>query len=101
MPPDEAGTIHPLAEAAGLDVIFLLAPTSTAKRETAVGRLSHGFIYHVSMTGSTSAQLTDQEAVAKKGREVLRSTKTPAAEGVGIATPRDARQVGANTDRAL
>src|SRR2546422_9277365 len=37
MPPDEAGTIHPLAEAAGLDVIFLLAPTSTARREK-IGR---------------------------------------------------------------
>ncbi|HEX9284806.1 MAG TPA: tryptophan synthase subunit alpha, partial [Nitrospirales bacterium] len=33
MPTDEAGTIHPLAEAAGLDVIFLLAPTSTGKRQ--------------------------------------------------------------------
>src|SRR6266540_764604 len=49
MPTDEAGTIHPLAEAAGLDVIFLLAPPSTAKREMAVARLSHGFIYYVSL----------------------------------------------------
>src|SRR3989449_8384155 len=47
MPPDEAGTIHPLAEKGGLDVIFLLAPTSTAKRQTSVRRLSGRLIYYV------------------------------------------------------
>src|SRR3989441_4480204 len=91
MPPDEAGTIHPLAEAAGLDVIFLLAPTSTAKRETAVARLSHGFIYYVSLTGITGAKLTDKADVEKKVREIRRYTKTPVAVGFGIATPQDAR----------
>src|SRR5437773_12048827 len=93
MPPDEAGTIHPLAEAAGLDVIFLLAPTSTAKRETAVARLSRGFIYYVSLTGITGAKLTDKADVEKKVREIRRYTKTPIAVGFGIATPDAVREV--------
>jgi tryptophan synthase alpha chain len=101
MPPEEAGTIHPLAEAAGLDVIFLLAPTSTAKRETAVARLSRGFIYYVSLTGITGAKLTDKADVEKKVREIRGYTKTPVAVGFGIATPEDARQVARIADGVI
>src|SRR3989454_5032441 len=66
MPPGEAGTVHPLAEAAGPAGIFLLAPTSTARREIAVARLSRGFIYYLSLTGITGAELTDKADVEKK-----------------------------------
>src|SRR5206468_9745124 len=101
MPPDEAGTIHPLADAAGLDVIFLLAPTSTARRETAVARLSRGFIYYASLTGITGAKLTDKADVEKKVREIRRYTKTPVAVGFGIATPEDARAVARIADGVI
>ena len=101
MPPDEAGTIHPLAEKAGLDVIFLLAPTSTAKRQTSVARLSRGFIYYVSLTGITGAKLTDKADVEKKVREIRRYTKTPVAVGFGIATPEDARAVARIADGVI
>ncbi len=101
MPPEEAGTIHPVAEAAGLDVIFLLAPTSTAKRETAVARLSRGFIYYVSLTGITGAKLTDKADVEKKVREIRGYTKTPVAVGFGIATPEDAREVARIADGVI
>src|SRR5438105_764168 len=46
MPPDESGALRPLAEKAGLDIIFLLAPTSTTKRQSSVARLSRGFVYY-------------------------------------------------------
>jgi len=101
MPPEEAGTIHPVAEAAGLDVIFLLAPTSAAKRETAVARLSRGFIYYVSLTGITGAKLTDKADVEKKVREIRGYTKTPVAVGFGIATPEDAREVARIADGVI
>jgi tryptophan synthase alpha chain len=101
MPTDEAGTIHPLAEAAGLDVIFLLAPTSPSKRQVAVARLSRGFIYYVSLTGITGAKLTDKVDVGKKVREIRRYTKTPVAVGFGIATPDDARQVAQVADGVI
>jgi tryptophan synthase alpha chain len=101
MPPDEAGTIHPLAAAAGLDVIFLLAPTSTARRETAVARLSRGFIYYVSLTGITGAKLTDKADVERKVREIRGYTKTPVAVGFGIATPEDAREVARIADGVI
>ena len=101
MPPDEAGTIRPLAEKAGLDVIFLLAPTSTAKRQTSVARLSRGFIYYVSLTGITGAKLTDKADVGQKVREIRRYTKTPVAVGFGIATPEDAREVARIADGVI
>src|SRR5207245_9924640 len=101
MPPEEAGTIHPVAEAAGLDVIFLLAPTSTAKRETAVARLSRGFIYYDSLTGITGAKLTDKADVEKKVRDIRGAPKTPVAEGLGIATPEDAREVARIADGVI
>ncbi len=98
MPPDEAGTLRPLAEKAGLDVIFLLAPTSTAKRQVTVARLSHGFIYYVSLTGITGATLMDKAGVGKNVREIRRYTTTPVVVGFGIATPDDARQVAQVAD---
>ena len=101
MPPDEAGTLRPLAEAVGLDVIFLLAPTSTAKRQAWVARLSRGFIYYVSLTGITGAKLTDKAEVGKKVREIRRYTKTPVAVGFGIATPDDAKQVAQIADGVI
>src|SRR3989442_5125077 len=63
MPPERPGPIHPLAEKAGLDVIFLLAPTSTAKRQTSVSSLSRGFIYYFVTTGINGAKLTDKADV--------------------------------------
>ena len=101
MPPDEAGTLRPLADKAGLDVIFLLAPTSTAKRQAGVARLSRGFIYYVSLTGITGAKLTDKADVEKKVREIRRYTKTPVAVGFGIATPDDARAVAKIADGVI
>jgi tryptophan synthase alpha chain len=101
MPTDEAGTIHPLAEAAGLDVIFLLAPTSTGKRQASVARLSRGFIYYVSLTGITGAEITDRAEVGKKVQEIRRYTKTPVAVGFGIKTPEDAREVARIADGVI
>jgi tryptophan synthase alpha chain len=101
MPTDEAGTIHPLAETAGLDVIFLLAPTSTGKRQASVARLSHGFIYYVSLTGITGAKITDRAEVGKKVQEIRRHSKTPVAVGFGIKTPEDAREVARIADGVI
>jgi tryptophan synthase alpha chain len=101
MPPEEAGTLRPLAEKAGLDVIFLLAPTSTAKRQASVARASRGFVYYVSLTGITGAKITDRAEVGKKVQEIRRHTKTPVAVGFGIKTPEDAREVARIADGVI
>ena len=101
LPPDEAVSLRALAQEAGLDVIFLVAPTSPAKRQAAIARLSQGFIYYVSLTGITGAKLTDKVDVEKKVREIRRYSKTPVAVGFGITTPEDTRQVANFADGVI
>jgi tryptophan synthase alpha chain len=101
LPPDEAGSLRALAQEAGLDVIFLLAPTSPTKRQASIARLSKGFIYYVSLTGITGATLTDKSEVEKKVREIRRHATTPVAVGFGIATPEDARAVASFADGVI
>lgn len=93
LPPDEADVLRTAAQAEGLDLIFLLAPTSHGKRQAAIARLSQGFIYYVSLTGITGATLMDTKDVEKKVKEIRQYTQTPVAVGFGIATPEDAREV--------
>ena len=101
LPPDEAGSLRALAQETGLDVIFLLAPTSPTKRQASIARLSKGFIYYVSLTGITGATLTDKSEVEKKVREIRRHATTPVAVGFGIATPEDARVVASFADGVI
>ena len=101
MPPEEAGTLRPLADKAGLDVIFLLAPTSTATRQASVARVSRGFVYYVSLTGITGVELTDKVEVGKKVQEIRRYTKTPVAVGFGIKTPDDVREIARIADGVI
>jgi tryptophan synthase alpha chain len=101
LPPDEAGSLRALAQETGLDVIFLLAPTSPTKRQASIARLSKGFIYYVSLTGITGATLTDKSDVEKKVREIRRHATTPVAVGFGIATPEDARAVASFADGVI
>jgi tryptophan synthase alpha chain len=101
LPSDEAETLREAARRSGLDMIFLLAPTSTPSRQAAVAKLSQGFVYYVSLTGITGAQLTDKLDVEKKVRGIRRYSKTPVAVGFGITTPEDVRQVARFADGVI
>lgn len=101
MPPDEAGPLKGPAAAAGLQLIFLLAPTSTADRRTFVARQSQGFIYYVSLTGITGAKLLNVADVGKNVEKIRKVTKVPVAVGFGVATPEDAANVAAVADGVI
>ena len=101
MPPDEAGPLKGPAAAAGLQLIFLLAPTSTADRRTFVARQSQGFLYYVSLTGITGAKLLDVADVGKNVEKIRKVTKVPVAVGFGVATPEDAANVAAVADGVI
>jgi tryptophan synthase alpha chain len=101
MPPDEAGPLKGPAAAAGLPLIFLLAPTSTAERRTFVARQSQGFVYYVSLTGITGAKLPDLADVSKNVEKIRRVTHVPVAVGFGVATPEDAAKVAAIADGVI
>ncbi|MBA2485733.1 MAG: tryptophan synthase subunit alpha [Nitrospira sp.] len=101
MPPDEAGSLRGPADAAGLHLIFLLAPTSTAARRAYVAKESGGFVYYVSITGITGAKLTDIAEVRDNVAKIKKQTKTPVAVGFGVATPDDAARVAGVADGVI
>jgi tryptophan synthase alpha chain len=98
LPPEEGAIFSRLAAAAGLDVIFLLTPTSDSTRIRKVRQLGRGFIYYVSVTGVTGAR----EAVAGDIRAMVESIRAeaslPVVVGFGISTPDQAAQVAAMAD---
>jgi len=101
MPPDEAGPLKGPAAAAGLPLIFLLAPTSTPARRTFVARQSQGFVYYVSLTGITGAKLLNLADVGKNVARIKKVTRVPVAVGFGVATPEDAAKVAAIADGVI
>lgn len=101
MPPDEAGPLKGPAAESGLQLIFLLAPTSTAERRTFVARQSQGFVYYVSLTGITGAKLHNVAEVGRNVEKIRKVSKTPVAVGFGVATPEDAANVSAVADGVI
>ncbi len=101
MPPDEAGPLRQPARQAGLHMIFLLAPTSTAARRAYVAKASGGFVYYVSITGITGAKLNDIAGVRDNVAKIRKYTKTPVAVGFGVATPDDAARLAHISDGVI
>jgi tryptophan synthase alpha chain len=83
---------------AGLDTVFLAAPTSTERRMKLVAEYSTGFVYLVSRTGVTGEQTALSEGVAPLVDSMRQVTRLPLAVGFGISTAAQARAVGAIAD---
>ena len=99
LPPEEAGPIRPALAAVQLDMIFLVSPTSTPSRMRQAARLSSGFLYVVSRSGTTGirrALPTDLSATVERARACARGL--PIAVGFGIATPAVARRAALMAD---
>lgn len=98
LPPDEAGEFIRLAKNAAIASIFLLAPTSTEDRIKKVASTSTGFIYYVSITGITGAQLLLDGSIEKSINGIRRITDKPVAVGFGVSTPDEAKAVAGISD---
>ena len=101
LPPEEAKELHTAATARGLDVIFLLAPTSDAARVQRVTAQSGGFVYLVSLVGVTGARESLPPDLAEFVTRVRAVTDKPLAVGFGIATPEQAAQVAKIADGVI
>jgi len=84
---EEAGDYVDVMRAAGLDTVFLAAPTSTEARLELVARYSSGFIYLVSRTGITGERETIADSAMPLIERMRRHTDLPLAMGFGISTP--------------
>ena len=101
LPPDEAGELIKISKKAGIALIFLLAPTSTEDRIKKVAAASKGFIYYVSMTGITGAQILLDDSIGKSINKIRSITDKPVAVGFGVSTPDEARAVSGVSDGVI
>lgn len=101
LPPEESSEFVGYAREAGLDTVFLLAPTSTEERIKKVTSVSSGFVYYVSMTGITGARLTNFNEIKDKVSEIQSYTDLPVAVGFGISRPEEARKISRWADGVI
>ncbi|MFO7311703.1 MAG: tryptophan synthase subunit alpha [Bacillota bacterium] len=103
LPPEEAASLRAVAQAAGLDLVPLAAPTSTDDRLALIGRVASGFIYCVSVTGVTGARSTLPPELAAFLQRVRQATggRVPLAVGFGISAPEHVREVGRLADGVI
>ncbi|MEO7336844.1 MAG: tryptophan synthase subunit alpha [Caldimonas sp.] len=92
-PPEECEQFVQLLQAQDIDLIFLLAPTSTAARIEQVGRIATGYVYYVSLKGVTGAGHLDIAGVAAAVPRIKAHVKVPVGVGFGIRDARTARAV--------
>jgi tryptophan synthase alpha chain len=98
LPPEEADELSVHTNAAGLDLIRLITPTTDEKRLPAVLQGAGGFLYYVSITGVTGTKSADVGAVGGHIARVRKSTDLPIVVGFGIKTPDDAAALGKVAD---
>jgi tryptophan synthase alpha chain len=100
-PPEECEVLASRLHAAGLDPIFLLAPTSTEARIKEVGRIATGYVYYVSLKGVTGAGHLDVAAVAQAVPRIQAHVKVPVGVGFGIRDAATARAVADVSDAVV
>ncbi len=99
-PPDEDPALADALRTADIDLVPLLAPTSTPARILRAAELAGGFLYYVSLTGITGAQLSGPGDVAARVAEINKLTgkRLPVVVGFGVKTAADARAVADGAD---
>lgn len=100
-PPEESTDFAALVRRHGIDLIFLLAPTSTPERIDHVARLASGYVYYVSLTGVTGAAHLDVGDVGSKLAAIRRRMTLPLGVGFGIRDGESARAVGKVADAVI
>ena len=100
-PPEECEAFAGELRSAGIDLIFLLAPTSTDARMAQVARIATGYVYYVSLKGVTGAGHLDTDAVGLMIPRIREHVKVPVGVGFGIRDAHTARAVGASADAVV
>ena len=101
LPPEEAGPFAAEAEAAGLDLVHLVAPTSTPSRVRLIARRSGGLIYVVSLTGVTGERRELPRDLEAQITALRRVTTKPVCVGFGIGHPDQVAAVGRLADGVI
>ncbi|QOL47800.1 tryptophan synthase subunit alpha [Massilia litorea] len=100
-PPEECEAFADAMRANDLDLIFLLAPTSTQERIRQVARYGSGFSYYVSLKGVTGAGSIDTEDVARRVAAIREHVSLPIGVGFGIRDAQTAKAVASVADAVV
>ncbi|GAC1530788.1 MAG: tryptophan synthase subunit alpha [Ramlibacter sp.] len=100
-PPEECEAFAADLKVASIDLIFLLAPTSTDKRMQQVARIASGYVYYVSLKGVTGAGHLDTAAVEKMLPRIREHVKVPVGVGFGIRDAATAKAVARVADAVV
>ena len=101
LPPEEADEFLDYANEKKLDMIFLLAPTSTPERVERVGEISKGFIYYVSLTGTTGTKIALAKNLQEKVTSIKNKVQLPVLVGFGISGPEQAKEAAQCSDGVI
>ena len=101
LPVEEAGDLSKAARKRSLSTIFLLAPTSNPQRIRKVSGNSSGFIYYVSLTGTTGVRKRLPKELIRQLRRIKTITAKPVCVGFGISHPKQAREIVRVADGAI
>ena len=100
-PPEECEEFAAKLKAKSLDLIFLLAPTSTDERMQQVARVASGYVYYVSLKGVTGAGHLDTDAVEQALPRIRRHVSIPVGVGFGIRDAATAKAIGKVADAVV
>ncbi|MBK1703876.1 tryptophan synthase subunit alpha [Halochromatium glycolicum] len=100
-PPEESHELVAAMKTQGLDLVYLLAPTSDAARINAIGEVASGFVYYVSVKGVTGAGNLDVEEVGGKLDAIRAQIALPVGVGFGIKDAATAAQVAQVADAVI
>ena len=101
LPYDEAGELREACDSAGLALVPLVAPTTPPDRLARIGAAARGFVYAVSLSGTTGERMELPPELPATIERVRSCTELPVAVGFGISTPAQARAVGQVADGVI
>lgn len=100
-PPEESEAFASKLKANDMDMIFLLAPTSTDERIREIGRLASGYIYYVSLKGVTGSGNLNVNEVTSRIEKIKKHVTIPVGVGFGIRDAQTAKAIGASADAVV
>jgi tryptophan synthase alpha chain len=101
LPIEEADALHGAASGAGLDIIWLLSPTTTRERIRKAAEMGRGFLYAISRLGVTGVRSEVAGGARELAEKIRRETDLPIALGFGLSRPEHIQQVGEMADAAV
>jgi tryptophan synthase alpha chain len=99
--PEEGKPYARAAKRYGIDLIYLVAPTTPRARIRAIAKETHGFLYAVSLTGVTGVRKAVTTDISLFLRSIKTVCKKPVAVGFGVSTPQQVREISRHADGVI